>query len=213
MTPRISQLRAVFVCAIFSLLLSSTLFVPSANAQATCSPPAGVGPTVYYMTDNGMQGAEATAVIGGKPIDYDADTIRYEYHLEIDPAIAAAISTASEVCLKFTTQSRVWSMNNGTAMYSASIKTGHKPANAPKFQTLAQFIDMRDTQNGDNGHITTQYEESLSGIVLNSGDQVGLVVNGFSVADARTGSHFDQASLWWFIDSVQIGAPRLLVYP
>lgn len=183
----------------------------AAYAQIPCAAALNGTPPIalpYYFTDVETDGASSIVVN-----DAEQETIRYEYHLLIDPVILTAMTNASEVCIEFETNSEVISINAGEADYASSLKFGHMPVGASSFTTFAQHIDTRDTRLGDSGVEIIDYAESVTlvGITLNDGDQLGVVVNGEGATDAATGSHFDQAVLEWFVAHGP-EAPRLVIY-
>ncbi|MBV7339897.1 hypothetical protein KFU94_69155 [Chloroflexi bacterium TSY] len=204
---RIFKVLFVTTCLVCALILSSISTSLSVHAQSTCPSAITPGATVEELIAATEQQAWAIVVNG-----FEEDIIRYEYHLVIDAALASAIASATEACIVFQTTSEVWSLNSGEANYAASIKVGHKPAGMSTYQTFAHYIDERDTRNGDTGLVTVDYAESLNaaGIVVSAGDQLGVVVNGVGIADADTGSHFDQATVKWYIGSA-LAASKLVL--
>lgn len=210
----------MFVICSISLFMSNLIFFsPPASAQSDCVSHANGVPQAalpVYMTQATEQDASAITDNSTGGVGFDSDVIRYEYHLPIDPVLSSQIAGASEACIIFTTSSKVIQSGHGLAEYATSLKIGHRPVGASSFQTFNQQFDDRSTALGAVGTETIQYAISLNvaGIVVADGDQLGIAIDGLSVADSLQGPSQDyaNASLYWLIGSAQINQPRLVIY-
>lgn len=104
-------------------------------------------------------------------------------------------------------------MNNGSAVFSVDIDVTRILTDGTEV-TVAQFSDAMDSTVAIIPDLTIDHAESLNhfGVVLQDGETLRFTVNGESVADAGTVSHFDQASLRWLIGTADITRPRLVLY-
>ena len=200
------------------IVMMMLVLAPSARAQSTCASHANGAPhsALDYMMLATAQGASSITDNVGNDVDHDSDVIRYEYHLEVDAALASQLANAPEACLIFTTYSNLAQSGAGLSEYATSLKIGHRPANASSYQTFTHIIDQRSTANGVIGTETIQYAISLNlaGIVVADGDRLGIAIDGFSIADSRLGppDQYANANLVWQIGNAQINQPRLVTY-
>lgn len=213
---RVAQTLVAAFSIVAMLMISLVYWSPAANATDGPTCVAAVNnqsPTrIYYMDENVAQWGKAI-VVGGQPDSYDEDIIDYDFTLDVDAAMVAQMDTASEVCLELTTSSRVWRMNNGSAVYSVDIDVTHILTDGTEIN-LVQFTDSGDASDGNVDNLTIEHAESLTrfGVVLQDGETFRFTVNGLSVADSVTANNIDQASLWWYIWQADIGRPRLVLY-
>ena len=208
----------IIICSV-CIFMVNVIFLPSsASAQSTCVSHLNGTPqtaTVYMMQ---LVAQEASAITdnAGNDVDHDSDVIRYEYHLEIDAALASQLSSATEACLIFTTHSNLTQSGAGLSEYATTLKIGHRPVNTSSYQTFAQIIDERSSAIGDIGSETIQYAISLNlaGIVVTDGDRLGIAIDGISMADSRLGppEQYAAANLDWEIWDAQIYQPKLVTY-
>lgn len=219
MNTRISKMLMIVASFVCTFMFSVIFFSPSAHAQSTCVSHANglrQKGLPAYMTLLTAQGASAITDNVGNDVDHDIDVIRYEYDLEVDAALASKLSTAAEVCLLFTTSSKVKHSGHGLSEYTATLDIQHQSVNAASYQTFFQHTDARSTAAGDDGVETIQYAISfdLAGITLVEGDWIKVEIDGLSLADSRLGppENYANANLNWLIGSAQIFQPRLVTY-